>query len=52
VVKRQRQNAKFTLDFPHVQVSYREFEYGHMDFTFSVKEELRYYVMKCLNRSN
>eukprot|EP00882_Tetradesmus_deserticola_P020949 GHRQ01022642.1.p2 GENE.GHRQ01022642.1~~GHRQ01022642.1.p2 ORF type:complete len:158 (+),score=69.16 GHRQ01022642.1:344-817(+) len=35
-----------------LQVSYREFDYGHMDFTFSVKEELRYYVMKCLNRSN
>lgn len=33
-----------------LQVTYREFEYGHMDFTFSVKEELRYYVMKCLSR--
>lgn len=34
----------------HFQVTYREFAYGHMDFTFSMKDELRYYVMQCLNR--
>eukprot|EP00775_Hariotina_reticulata_P003459 gene3459-3730_t len=33
-----------------LQVTYREFAYGHMDFTFSMKDELRYYVMQCLNR--
>ncbi len=33
-----------------VRVTYREFDYGHMDFTFSNKDELRYYVMGRLLR--
>lgn len=28
-----------------VKYTYKEFEYGHMDFTFMTKDELRYYVM-------
>ncbi|XVF50634.1 hypothetical protein PTKIN_Ptkin04bG0117600 [Pterospermum kingtungense] len=31
-----------------VEVSYNEFEYGHLDFTFSHREELLSYVMSCL----
>ncbi|PNW76314.1 hypothetical protein CHLRE_12g541352v5 [Chlamydomonas reinhardtii] len=31
-----------------VPVSYREFDFGHLDFTFGVKEELRIYLMKLL----
>uniref|UniRef100_A0A383VBJ4 AB hydrolase-1 domain-containing protein n=1 Tax=Tetradesmus obliquus TaxID=3088 RepID=A0A383VBJ4_TETOB len=34
-----------------VDVSYREFDYGHMDFTFSAKEELGYYVSSLLSRT-
>eukprot|EP00882_Tetradesmus_deserticola_P027224 GHRQ01030106.1.p1 GENE.GHRQ01030106.1~~GHRQ01030106.1.p1 ORF type:complete len:154 (+),score=77.12 GHRQ01030106.1:321-782(+) len=33
-----------------VDVSYREFDYGHMDFTFSAKEELGYYISSLLSR--
>ncbi|GLI64543.1 hypothetical protein VaNZ11_007837 [Volvox africanus] len=33
-----------------VAVSYREFDFGHLDFTFGVKEELRMYLMKVLRR--
>lgn len=29
-------------------MSYREFDFGHLDFTFGVKEELRIYLMKLL----
>eukprot|EP00775_Hariotina_reticulata_P007609 gene7609-7811_t len=32
-----------------VDVSYRQFEYGHMDFTFSAKEELGYYVLSLMS---
>ncbi|GFR48097.1 hypothetical protein Agub_g9782 [Astrephomene gubernaculifera] len=31
-----------------VAVSYREFDFGHLDFTFGVKEELRMYLMRVL----
>ncbi|XP_066398745.1 uncharacterized protein [Miscanthus floridulus] len=31
-----------------VEVSYNEFEYAHLDFTFSHREELLSYVMSCL----
>ncbi|KHN20710.1 Gastric triacylglycerol lipase [Glycine soja] len=31
-----------------VDVSYNEFEYAHLDFTFSHREELLSYVMSCL----
>ncbi len=31
-----------------VAVSYREYDFGHLDFTFGVKEELRMYLMKML----
>lgn len=41
--------ANASLHSP-TQVTYREFDYGHMDFTFSQKDELRYYIMQCLNR--
>lgn len=35
-----------------VDVSYREFKYGHMDFTFVTRDELRYWVLaKLLKRS-
>jgi hypothetical protein len=36
---------------PHAQgvaVSYQEFNFGHLDFTFGVKEELRIYLTKLL----
>ncbi len=29
-------------------VSYREFDFGHLDFTFGVKEDLRIYLLKLL----
>ncbi|KAM3267758.1 hypothetical protein P3S67_032176 [Capsicum chacoense] len=32
-----------------VEVSYNEFEYAHLDFTFSHHEELLAYVMSRLN---
>jgi hypothetical protein len=39
-----------------LQVTYREFAYGHMDFTslaaFSIKDEMRYHVMLALNANN
>jgi hypothetical protein len=39
-----------------LQVTYREFAYGHMDFTslaaFSIKDEMRYHVMRALNANN
>jgi hypothetical protein len=28
----------------------RQFDYGHMDFTFSAKEELGYYISSLLSR--
>ncbi|KAG2482947.1 hypothetical protein HYH03_018172 [Edaphochlamys debaryana] len=31
-----------------VAVSYREFDFGHLDFTLGVKEEVRMYLMKLL----
>lgn len=38
------------------QVTYREFAYGHMDFTslaaFSIKDEMRYHVMRALNTNS
>ncbi|GBF99175.1 alpha beta hydrolase family [Raphidocelis subcapitata] len=33
-----------------VDVSYREFDYGHLDFTFTTRDELRYFVLKRLAR--
>lgn len=33
-----------------LDVSYREFSYGHLDFTFAVKEELRNYLLKLIRR--
>ena len=33
-----------------VDVTYREFEYGHLDFTFTCRDELKYYVMQRLTR--
>jgi hypothetical protein len=33
-----------------VKVAYKEFEFGHLDFTFANKEELRYYVMSRLRQ--
>jgi hypothetical protein len=41
---------------PPPQVTYREFAYGHMDFTslaaFSIKDEMRYHVMRALNANS
>ncbi len=31
-----------------VRVSYKEFDFGHMDFTFVSKDELRHYVLSRL----
>lgn len=31
------------------QVSYREFDFGHLDFTFAVKEELKRYLLQALS---
>ncbi len=31
-----------------VAVSYKEFDFGHLDFTFAVKEELKRYLMRLL----
>ena len=33
-----------------VAATYREFDYGHMDFTFATRDELRYWVMAKLMR--
>jgi hypothetical protein len=37
-------------------VTYREFAYGHMDFTslaaFSIKDEMRYHVLRALNANS
>jgi lysosomal acid lipase/cholesteryl ester hydrolase len=33
-----------------VDVSYREFSYGHLDFTFATRDELRYWVLSKLMR--
>jgi hypothetical protein len=32
------------------QVSYKEYEFGHLDFTFAVKEELKRYLMRLLRK--
>eukprot|EP00892_Ulva_mutabilis_P007491 jgi/Ulvmu1/5113/UM021_0130.1 len=29
-------------------VTYREFEFGHLDFTFSAKQDLRHHVISCI----
>lgn len=34
-----------------VAVTYREFDYGHLDFTFNVKEELRMYLTRLLKQA-
>lgn len=31
-------------------LTYREFDFGHLDFTFAAKEELRDHVLQCLRR--
>jgi pimeloyl-ACP methyl ester carboxylesterase len=31
---------------PHV--TYREFDFGHLDFTFSAKQDLRHHVISCI----
>uniref|UniRef100_A0A7R9V3W4 Lipase n=1 Tax=Chlamydomonas euryale TaxID=1486919 RepID=A0A7R9V3W4_9CHLO len=33
-----------------VDVSYKEFEFGHLDFTFAVKEDLKLYMMRLLRK--
>ena len=35
---------------PLPQVSYKEFDFGHLDFTFAVKEELKLYLMRLLGK--
>jgi hypothetical protein len=32
------------------QVSYREFDFGHLDFTFAVKEELKRFLLHSLSK--
>jgi hypothetical protein len=34
-----------------VKVTYREFDTGHMDFTFTMKDDLQHYVMQRLLRT-
>jgi hypothetical protein len=31
-------------------VTYKEFDFGHLDFTFAVKEELKLYLLRLLKR--
>eukprot|EP01025_Chloroclados_australasicus_P043374 TRINITY_DN46324_c0_g1_i1.p5 TRINITY_DN46324_c0_g1~~TRINITY_DN46324_c0_g1_i1.p5 ORF type:complete len:133 (+),score=15.94 TRINITY_DN46324_c0_g1_i1:148-546(+) len=38
------------MDAQGVAVTYKEFDYGHLDFTFAVKEELRDYVLDRLKK--
>ncbi len=33
-----------------LNVSYKEFDFGHLDFTFAVKEELKLYLMRLLKK--
>ncbi|GFH31593.1 uncharacterized protein HaLaN_30666, partial [Haematococcus lacustris] len=33
-----------------LQVSLKEFEFGHLDFTFAVKEDLKRYLMRLLRK--
>lgn len=33
-----------------LQVSYKEFDFGHLDFTFAVKEDLKLYLMRLLKK--
>ncbi len=33
-----------------VAVTYREYDFGHMDFTIAVKDEIRHYVLSRLQR--
>ncbi len=35
-----------------VSVTYRVFQFGHLDFTFAAKEELRYYLLNRLTRAS
>eukprot|EP01024_Parvocaulis_polyphysoides_P072429 TRINITY_DN9157_c2_g1_i1.p2 TRINITY_DN9157_c2_g1~~TRINITY_DN9157_c2_g1_i1.p2 ORF type:complete len:113 (+),score=11.31 TRINITY_DN9157_c2_g1_i1:174-512(+) len=47
------ENIKYHFDMMDqggVRVSYKEFDYGHLDFTFAVKEELRDYVLDRLKK--
>lgn len=32
------------------QVTYREFDFGHLDFTFAVKEELKRFLLQSLSK--
>ena len=31
-------------------VTYREFDFGHLDFTFSAKQDLRHHVISCIEK--
>jgi hypothetical protein len=33
-----------------LDVSYKEFDFGHLDFTFAVKEDLKMYMLKLLRK--
>lgn len=47
------QNVKIhrdRMEAAGLEVSYREFSYGHLDFTFAVKEELRNYLLKLIRK--
>eukprot|EP01024_Parvocaulis_polyphysoides_P067166 TRINITY_DN7970_c1_g3_i2.p2 TRINITY_DN7970_c1_g3~~TRINITY_DN7970_c1_g3_i2.p2 ORF type:complete len:180 (+),score=34.35 TRINITY_DN7970_c1_g3_i2:52-591(+) len=49
-----RQNIQYHFDKMEqggVNVTYKEFDYGHLDFTFAVKEELRDYVLDRLKNA-
>ena len=32
------------------QVTYKEFDFGHLDFTFAVKEDLKLYLLRLLRK--
>ena len=32
------------------RVTYREFDFGHLDFTFSAKQDLRHHVISCIEQ--
>lgn len=33
------------------KVTYREFDFGHLDFTFSAKQDLRHHVISCIEQA-
>ena len=42
--------ATLRYHVPCAQVNYREYDFGHLDFTFAVKEELKLYLLQLLRK--